>query len=386
MNANCRICNEMFDGDADSFECDGCTTVFHMNCVGVTKAAIIARSKSAYLRIYCCDCINSKETMLNDNIKTVMKYLQKIDLVTQKQEIKFADIEKEMKNISTNANTNTTVLQHYNINGQNDKNMTSNITSSYAAAVKRNVKPVVVIKPKKQQNSKVTLDKFTSNVNKSELNVCSTRNARNGGIVLCCDNDNESMKVKQIVKDKLGDNYEVNLPTIKKPRLRITNIDIEIPNERIIAELKKHNEILKGIDLKMITVIQRKMRNKSSNDIIVELNSDAYKTLKSVGMLRLPWRECNVYDHLYIKRCFKCCGFSHNSTECNKEQKCSKCSGNHKYAECKTNKLNCINCKFENEKYKLTLDTKHHAWSKTCSILQRRMLKLQNTIQYNEMK
>lgn len=228
------------------------------------------------------------------------------------------------------------------------------------------------------------MEMITSQINKCDLKVNSTRNARDGGIVLCCDNAAETIKVKQIVSEKLGANYEVNLPSIKRPRLRISNIDINIPNDEIINQLKEHNEIIRAFDLKMITVFNKKLRNSSFNEIIIELKGEEYKILIDIGVLKLPWRECKVYAHLHLKRCFKCCGFSHISSSCTSEQKCSKCSGSHKFSECKSKNMCCINCKILNDKYGLKMDTKHHAWGRECGVLQRRMNSLRNKIEYND--
>lgn len=104
----------------------------------------------------------------------------------------------------------------------------------------------------------------------------------------------------------------------------------------------------------------------------------------NAGVSRLPWRECKVEQHLYVKRCFKRCGFSHTAQQCQQNvQFCSKCAGNHKYDSCRSKKMCCINCKVANEKYGLTLNTEHHAWSKDCRVLARRMQTMREKIEFN---
>lgn len=136
--------------------------------------------------------------------------------------------------------------------------------------------------------------------------------------------------------------------------------------------------------MKLVTVIPRRFGNKITNDIIVEVKSAVYLKLLEVGVLQMPWRECKVIEHLYLKRCFKCCGYSHIASQCKQNTVfCSKCAGNHSFKDCKNKKICCINCKVANDKYKSKLDTNHHPWSRECKILDRRMTKLRNKIEYN---
>ena len=157
-----------------------------------------------------------------------------------------------------------------------------------------------------------------------------------------------------------------------------SNIDADIDDKSLITVLK-----ISGIDMKLITFIKKSFRNRSTKDIIVEVNSEAQKQLRKIDTLKLPWSECKIYEHMYIKRCFKYCGFSHLAKDCTRKQKCA---GNHKYSDCKSKDNCCINCSVANNKFKLKLDTNHLSWSKVCSVLQRRMERLRNTIEYNESK
>lgn len=263
----------------------------------------------------------------------------------------------------------------------------SNAPTSYANVVRTgNVNPVVIVKPKKKQNCSETVEQITKNINKKDLNICKTRSTRDGGVVLCCESTNETMKAKQLINDKLGSEYQIVLPDIKNPRLRISNLDADIENNSIIDVLKTHNQQISDIDMKLITVINRNHRNRSTKDIIVEVKSYAYKQLRKIDTLKLSWNECKIHEHLYIRRCFKCCGFSHIAKDCKGKLKCSICAGNHKYSECKSKDICCINCRVANDKWKLQLDTRHHSWSKECSVIQRRVTHLQNKIEYNESK
>lgn len=203
-------------------------------------------------------------------------------------------------------------------------------------------------------------------------------------MVLRCINANDTLKIKNAVNEKFGETYDVSLPTLKKPRLKITNIDENLSDDNIISELKRFNNQINDCNIQLIARIKRVKRGFTFNDIIVEVDSVSQKKMIEFGTLYLPWRECKVYEHIYLKRCYKCCGFSHTSIECKNNQFCSKCSGQHKFSECNNNKVECINCKIANYNFKTNLNINHHAWSKECAVLQRRMVAMKNKIEYNE--
>lgn len=379
----CYKCENVIDDDDDEFfECDSCDSLFHLKCANVLKKEINARKNSKCLRIYCPECFNNKTNGTHDKLKEIANVLYKLDLFNQQQIIKqqkdddvFVSIARQISSLEEKVST----LEAGN-SSQIPKSQ-----NTYANAVKRsNVKPAVIIKPKNKQQSAQTLADISNKVDKSAVNVCGTRNARDGGVVLRCESSKETMKVKQLVADNLGDNYEVILPKIKSPRLRISNIDPDIEKDDILNVLKSHNPTINNIEMNLVTVLERKYRDTFYNDIVIEVNSAGFNQLIGMKKLRLPWRECRIFEHLYIVRCYKCCGFRHKSGQCDQSQICAKCSGPHKYSDCKSKNECCINCKAANQKYKLNIDTNHNAWSKNCQILKRHLSKLANKIEYNE--
>lgn len=377
MSSCCYKCEKEIEDDDDYAECDGCDSIFHLKCASVSKKEANARKNSKCLKLFCPECFKAKGENTSEKLKEVLGLLYKIDLCVQQQKVLPlpASIEQKLTALDKKI-SNTTV---YTNNDHNNK-----ASTSYANVTKNNIKPTVVIRPKSKQQSAKTFEDISKNVNKNDVNVCSTKKISGGGVLLRCENPAETMKVKQVVAEKMGDNYEVVMPKIKCPRLRIANIGGEIAKESILEELKKHNPILNEIDIKLVTVIPRKKFSSSWNEAVIEVAADAYKIILDIGVLSLPWRECKIYEHLHINRCYKCCGFSHKSNDCKNSQKCSRCAGAHKHTECKCSNLCCINCKLANEKFNLNLVTNHHAWNKECTILKRRLASLANNIEFND--
>lgn len=74
---------------------------------------------------------------------------------------------------------------------------------TYSSVVKSTVKPAVVIKPKEKQTSKKTFDEIVKNINTNDVRICSTRNARDGKVILRCENasGNQWRGIQQTVRN-----------------------------------------------------------------------------------------------------------------------------------------------------------------------------------------
>lgn len=382
---NCEKCSaditEKEEEDDEAFKCDFCNSWHHCKCDDLTKKDLKAWKKGNRLKIFCSDCEKSQDNSIMSKLLELTTVVYKIDLAMQER--------KPVHQVNDNVLLAMAKRVEYIERKLVDMNIGTNLpgpsaNQSFANVVKSDkIKPAVVIKPKAKQNSKKTMDDIVNKVDKSQVSVCGTRHIREGGVVLRCNNKNETMKVKEMVRGSLGDEYEVVLPAIKNPRVRITNVCTSIEDNDIINALKEHNEQIGSIEMKLVTCIPKRKGRETSNDVIVEVDADAYSKLLNIGKLNLPWRECRIYEHIHLKRCFKCCGYSHISSQCNREQFCSKCAGKHKHAECRSNRTCCINCKSMNERFNLKLDTNHHAWSRNCDVYQRRIRNMRSKIEFN---
>lgn len=257
-------------------------------------------------------------------------------------------------------------------------------TNTYASLTSRGgVRPTVLIRPKNNtQRSSDTLEEMRSIGN--DVLVRDVRNVNGGGIVLTCDTANETMRVKQLVQQQTNDKYIVELPTIKKPRIKIADVCESFTSEELINEIKLKNEAVQNgyFDVKKIHTKKRDRNNQRSFDIIAEVDSVTFDALLKMKKVCIGWHSYDVTEHLYLKRCFKCCGFSHIAHDCKHQVAGARCAGPHKAADCNGTVLACVNCKCANELNGLNLNTAHHAWSKNCVILKNRLNKLKDSIQY----
>ena len=78
-------------------------------------------------------------------------------------------------------------------------------------------------------------------------------------------------------------------------------------------------------------------------DVITEQKKD--EILKDG--LKLGYQNYRAVEYKTFKAplmCFKCQKFDHISTNCENEEKCKKCSGNHNHKDCESDTLKCANC------------------------------------------
>lgn len=333
MTSICYVCDKAINeeaADVNYIQCDGCDSLFHLECTDTRRTDVAARKNSKRLKLYCPECFKAKVDGPSAKLDQVLTVLYRMDSCLQEQKSTNVNvpssIERKLDELDKRIAANSAQIDP-DVNRRNT-------SAAYASVVKhRNVKPAIVIKPKSKQSSAKTFKEISGKIDKKDLDVCGTRKARDGGVVLRCANASETLKAKQIVNYKLGSNYEVIVPKIKQPRIRITNISTDIPNDSIIDELKKNNDPIKDMEMRLFTVIPRKSRSITTNEAVVEVSCVSFNKLMELSALSLPWRECKIFEHLHVKRCYKCCGFFHKSTECKQCQKCSRCAGPHKHSE-----------------------------------------------------
>lgn len=381
----CFKCEGDIEADENYFECDACTTTFHLKCVGVTKQEYNAREKSNRMRLLCDECnLNNPMSIVERNVSTLLKYIHKLDLVLQNQVLAISNNADTMKRMEEQINTMRNEIKSISVRDErtNDNTNQRPTAHSFAEVLRSSILPTVVIKPKQdKQKCEATLQRVRENIVGSELLVRDTKNIRGGGIVISCANAADTMKMKQLIDQNIGNDYDVCLPEIKKPRVKISNISSELTSDEILNDVMNKNDFLRDATIQIKKVMKDK--HKDTQDVVAEVDCKSFESMMIARKLFIGWRRCNVVEHIYLKRCFKCCGFSHIASECQHNIACSKCAGSHKSGDCDGKQYLCVNCSAANGKYGLNLATNHHAWSRNCCVLQKRIAKLKEFIQYN---
>ena len=100
-------------------------------------------------------------------------------------------------------------------------------------------------------------------------------------------------------------------------------------------------------------------RNKT-NTVLMEVTPDIYKYIRENKSRVFIGHQCSrVYDLININPCLNCGGFNHNGYKCKNEPVCTKCNLKHSVRDCRSNKIECVNCSYNNTKYRTSLPTDH---------------------------
>lgn len=207
----------------------------------------------------------------------------------------------------------------------------------------------------------------------------------NGSIVIECDDMNECANIKNKIESQMGQQYEVRDIQMMKPRVKIFGMSEKLSDNEFIELLKHQNAMLLDSDIEVIKIV-KDIKVDNTYNAIIQLDVSSFDKILKAEKVYLNWDVCAVREHFSILRCHNCTGYEHTKDMCTKATMCGYCSGDHQSGECNANHLSCPNCIEANAKLKLQLDTKHHAWSKKCTILSRKIKRVGNKIVYNEDK
>lgn len=209
----CSKCNKTYQPSKEvrypCTPCDSCRNLICNNCSGCSASEIKCLPlRTRILKFICSKCRNyDLINCLQNKIK------DKDQIISDKNEI-IKMLQDRLKQLEENCNAPTLQL-------------------SYAEAAKTNGGdnerranyPNIVIKPKVIQSSNKTKLDLSRNINPTELKVAvkQLRETRQGSVIIACQTKKDIQTLEKAVKEKLNDNYEVQLTKMRKPRIKITN-------------------------------------------------------------------------------------------------------------------------------------------------------------------
>ncbi|XP_071652277.1 uncharacterized protein [Temnothorax longispinosus] len=258
---------------------------------------------------------------------------------------------------------------------------------SYCEAVRSKEKEsVIIVKPKKQQESEATKKLVMDSVDIKNLGVGITRlrKGNNGTVIVGCDNEGELKKLKTTVQNKMGEEYKIMEPKKIEPKIKIINVgkeEMELKEVNLIEAIKKQNkidEIREGFYIRVVKRIVKEGRNdnmhvsgKEEGSLILEVDDVTHELMLKREKINIGWRKCRVFNYFSVKRCYKCWGYYHIAKYCTRQDTCHRCAGNHKANECTISKKRCVNCMYKVKTYNLKINDEHDALSMECPTFKR---------------
>ena len=305
--------------------CDGCERPMHYSCLGLLSedCGIINRIHrcSGHVKVLCAYCndhfkiplyhqfVNSNPLM--ESISELVKTAISGEAESLRNEI--ISLRREVDDLKM-SNIDLVRLLSKDVKlGENPVNV--NRKYSYANVSKTMSDTKIMIKPK---NSSQPVEKTKVDIiskidpSKSVVMVKGVKTISSGGVILTCNSD-EADKLNNIAGEKLSHNYKIQKLTKIKPQVRIVGIPSYMDQESALSSLFKQNDSIFKKDTSLYQCIKfwETRKNKEVFQCILQVDTDTYCKLKSVGNVLVGLNLCSVYNDVNVKRCYKCNGLNH---------------------------------------------------------------------------
>lgn len=381
-------CNTIITDHDSLIKCAGfCEKTFHGSCVNLNRTTLQLLNTNKNLNWFCNECV----IIHKSGLQNLLNINEELNKIKSENELNLRATYQLMKDdFNQRFNKIEEIIGASVIKENCCKETFTEIMKRNENTNKKIVDPVVVIKPKnKKQSIEKTKSDLKNSVNAEEIQPNGLINASEGGIIVRCRNAESSEKVKDILEEKMKDNYDVKIPNRKNPRLKIVNVE-DCPEslEKIKEILIKQNDniFVNPDDLKIIARLSIQRSKKIIYySIIIETSSQLYNSImkRESPTVNFGWNKCRIFDAVHIRRCFNCCSYSHVKEDCDREIVCFKCGGQHKSVECKSSEEKCINCMSSNQSLHTDIDVKHNALSLECPVYQRILKVRKRNINYD---
>lgn len=321
---------------------------------GSSSGGVTTRNKRGELTAG-CDCSNILLPIVNDMRKQLESYME----IILEQNTKIEKLTEEIQTF------------HTKLEGSQ---YTATWPELPTVIPTRKKEHVIVVKPREKQDASKVKNDLKTRIDPAGLQVGVNieKSVREGGVVLKCQNEQALNTIKEDIVNKMGNDYEVKLPVKKNPRVIIVGIEeneLTKEKEEFLAKIVKQNKISEDENFKLELIYTTKVRNNTFNAIL-DVDQRTFRSLirkDEDNIIHVGWRNCRIYEHMGVRRCFKCAGYNHNSKDCREKVSCVLCAGEHHRSECNSNNVTrCINCLRANEKFKLNLDVDHSAIDRKC--------------------
>lgn len=239
----------------------------------------------------------------------------------------------------------------------------------------------IYVKPKNNQDKSQTLAKVKSKLS-SDLAIPINRVKENkdGLVEIKCKNNVDVSRTRSVLSDKLGNDFSVELEHLKLPKIKVINVDTDMSKEELCEDIYNRNFL--EIDGAFNIIADYKGRN-NYRTLILEVTADSYLHLKNNGFrLYIGHQCCKIYDFFNLNLCYKCGRTNHKHRNCNNDDICLICAGNHSTKMCNSKTKKCPNCVFYNEKFKKDRATDHCATELCCEYLKFKLIKIIDEIDY----
>lgn len=346
-DAVCTKCQKLVKNNDLALKCDGfCEKWYHIACTKIKSDMYKKISELEEHVLWMCN--NCKKHM--KNLKILMKCNNKIENDNS------LDIEESLDSMKKDIQT--------------IKNAITTKTYSEVLQGKKQDKPKntsVIIKSKVNQDPLKTQREIQEKIKPNELKIGITKSHPNkqGNLLINCSNKEESEALKLAIERTMGDKYEIKMPNLRLPRVKIVNYNGNLKQADIEERIRNQNKWITEEDNFKITYIKH-IKNKNTRTIFGECTAGLFHKMMEVKKLCIGWERYPIYEDLTVPKCYNCQGFYHKSIVCKSKMVCHICAGEHDGKTCENQEKKCKNCLISNTKYETKYDTGHAANDKNC--------------------
>ncbi|CAG9761200.1 unnamed protein product [Ceutorhynchus assimilis] len=104
--------------------------------------------------------------------------------------------------------------------------------------------PSLIIKPKQKQNSEKTKNDLKEKIqpNLLKIGIKNMRETKRGCVVVKCTEKNDIEKLKQAAENSLGGGYDIELPKLNSPRMKIVGYNGDLAQNELEHTIRQQNE------------------------------------------------------------------------------------------------------------------------------------------------
>ena len=156
-----------------------------------------------------------------------------------------------------------------------------------------------------------------------KVGIRSFKSLKDGRVLIEAGSSDEVGLLGSTIRDKCGEELEVSIPKLWKPRMVIHNIPQDTTVENLEETILAQNPELGLVSGDIASRFQFRTK-RGQVKMVTEVGPEARKKLLN-EKLKLGWLICDVNDYLVAKRCFKCSRFNHRHEDCKGRRKHALC-------------------------------------------------------------
>lgn len=352
----CEICKDGIRANC-GLRCTACNRSIHVKCF--EQASKIFNTGSR-INWKCATC----------NEEASISHSASVDVNLLLKEIEFLKRENELLAKLVSEQDYVNHLHKQKIEELSSQSRPANPIPTYSEIVKKTQDntPILLIKPHAEGVSTADIQKdLKKAIRPEDLNVHirNTREIKNGGVLVRCQDDDSLNKIKSTLAQTLSNKYSFDIGSKFTPRVIIQNVDKEYFDE----DVKFKTALIKQNDLTCNCEDINVVHKNKNGGIVIAVAASIRNILIQKKTVYIGWARCTITDYFSVIRCFNCSKFGHFKSKCNEQvPTCPKCAEHHEVKNCKSQVSRCINCINHNNDNRTNFPIDHSARDSSCQV------------------